>query len=121
MLLLDDETKEMAKEIVRCDALERVYMALDYFDASINRISAWVVGFRSWQKALLMALCTPHDRLKKLQDESNFTELMMLQEEIKLLPFGEIWEKYCETCGVKGDASWFEEITKYEKEVLSKR
>ena len=60
VVLFDDETKEMAKEIVRCDAIDRVHMALDYFDASINRISAWTVGFRSWQKALLSALCTPN-------------------------------------------------------------
>jgi len=121
VLLFDDETREMAKEIVRCDGLDRVYMALDFFDASINRISAWTVGIRSWQKALLYALCTPHDYMKKLQDESNFSELMMLQEEVKTLPFGDIWNEYCERCGVKGDKSWFEEIVKYEKEVLSNR
>ena len=121
VLLFDDETKEMAKEIVRNDALDRVYMALDYFDASINRVSAWAVGFRSWQKALLSALLTPNDMLKKLQDNSEFTKLMAMQEEIKTLPFGEVWKKYCEECGVNGDASWFEEIEKYEVEVLSKR
>lgn len=121
VLLFDDETKEIAKEIVRCNALERVYMALDYFDASINRISAWTVGMRSWQKALLSALCTPNERLKQLQEESRFTELMMLQEEIKTLPFGDIWWKYCEECGVAGDESWFEEIEKYEKNILAKR
>lgn len=121
VLLFDDETKEIAKEIVRCNALERVYMALDYFDASINRISAWTVGMRSWQKALLSALCTPNERLKQLQEESRFTELMMLQEEIKTLPFGDIWWKYCEKCGVAGDESWFEEIEKYEKNILAKR
>lgn len=121
VLLLDDETKEIAKEIVRCDALDRVYMALDYFDASINRISAWVVGFRSWQKALLMALCTPHALLKELQDKGDFTKLMVMQEELKMLPFGDIWTQYCQNCGVKADASWFDEITEYEKNVLSKR
>lgn len=68
VLLLDDETKEMAKEIVRNDALDRVYMALDYFDASINRVLALATGFRSWQKALLTALCTPNEMLKELQD-----------------------------------------------------
>ena len=119
VLLFDDETKEMAKEIVRCDALDRVYMALDYFDASINRIAAWVVGFRSWQKALLSALCTPNDALKKLQDNAEFSKLMAMQEEIKTLPFGDIWEKYCERCGVKN--AFFDQIEKYEKEVLSKR
>lgn len=121
VLLLDDETKEMAKEIVRCDALGRVYMALDYFDASINRIAAWAVGFRSWQKALLSALCTPNAELKALQDENRLTELMMMQEEIKTLPFGDIWNEYCEQCGVKTGKTWFDDIKAYEKDVLSNR
>ncbi|MEE1278639.1 MAG: L-rhamnose isomerase [Acutalibacteraceae bacterium] len=121
VLLLDDETKEIAKEIVRNDALDRVYMALDYFDASINRISAWVVGFRSWQKALLMALCTPNALLKDLQDKGEFSKLMVVSEEVKMLPFGEIWEHYCETEGVVAGAEWFDEIVKYETEVLAKR
>ncbi len=121
VLLFDDETKEMAKEIVRNDALDRVYMALDYFDASINRISAWTVGFRSWQKALLSALCTPNAMLKKLQDDSKMTELMMMQEEVKTLPFGEVWNEYCRQCGVTAGPEWFDEIRKYEDEVLSKR
>ena len=121
VLLFDDETKEIAKEIVRNDALDRVYMALDYFDASINRIAAWAIGLRSWQKALLSAMCTPNAALKALQDENRLTELMMMQEEIKTLPFGDIWAEYCKRCGVAGDKSWFDEVTKYEKEVLSKR
>lgn len=121
VLLLDDETKEMAKEIVRCDALDRVYMALDYFDASINRICAWAVGIRSWQKALLSAMLTPSAMLKELQDESRFGELMVMQEEIKTLPFGDVWAEYCKACGVKGDASWYDEVKAYEKDVLSKR
>ncbi|MGN0297675.1 MAG: L-rhamnose isomerase [Lachnospiraceae bacterium] len=121
VVLWDDETKEMAKEIVRCNALNRVNMALDYFDASINRISAWTVGFRSWQKALLFALCSPNTMLKNLQDETQLTKLMVMQEEVKMLPFGEIWTEYCNQCGVTADASWFEEIEKYEKEVLLNR
>lgn len=121
VLLLDNETKEMAKEIVRCDALERVYMALDYFDASINRISAWVVGVRSWQKALLSALCTPNAMLKELQDTAQFTKLMVLQEELKLLPLGDVWAEYCRQCGVPATAEWFKEIERYEADVLSKR
>ena len=120
VVLFDDETKEMAKEIVRADALKRVYMALDYFDASINRISAWIVGFRSWQKALLSALCTPHQKLKKLQEEGNWTELMVRQEAVKLLPFGDIWNEYCKQCNTPED-KWFEEVKQYEKEVLAKR
>ena len=121
VVLFDDETKEMAKEIVRSDAFDRVYMALDYFDASINRISAWTVGFRSWQKALLNAMCTPNAAFKELQDKGNFTELMMLSEECKTLPFGDVWAMYCEECGVPADKSWFDEIVKYENEVLLKR
>ena len=121
VLLLDDETKEMAKEIVRCDALERVYMALDYFDASINRVAAWVVGIRSWQKALLQALCTPSSMLRNLQDTGKFTELMVRQEELKMLPFGDIWEKYCEECGVCAGAEWFDEVCRYENDVLKNR
>lgn len=121
VLLFDDETKEMAKEIVRCDALDRVYMALDYFDASINRISAWVVGIRSWQKALLSAMVTPDAMLKNLQDEANFTKLMVMQEEMKTMPFGDVWAEYCRECGVAADTSWYDEIMKYEKDVLSAR
>lgn len=120
VVLFDDETKEMAKEIVRANALERVHMALDYFDASINRISAWIVGFRSWQKALLSALCTPHQELRRLQEEGNWTELMVRQEAVKLLPFGDIWNEYCEQCNTPED-KWYEEIRQYEKEVLGKR
>ena len=121
VVLLDDETKEMAKEIVRNGALDRVYMALDFFDASINRISAWTVGFRSWQKALLNAMCLPNENLKKLQDEGKFTELMVMQEEAKMLPFADVWEHYCEVEGVTAGPEWFNEINKYEDEVLSKR
>lgn len=120
VVLFDDETREMAKEIVRCDALDRVNMALDYFDASINRISAWTVGFRSWQKALLQALCTPNEALKKLQNESNWTELMVRMEELKVYPFGDIWEEYCQQCGTS-ELGWFDEVKKYEKDVLAKR
>ena len=120
-VLFDDETKEMAKEIVRCNALDRVYMALDYFDASINRISSWTVGFRSWQKALLLAMLTPSEHLKKLQDEGKFTELMIAQEEIKILPFGDVWNEYCKVCGVPLDNELYSVIEEYEKTVLAKR
>ncbi len=121
VVLFDDETREMAKEIVRCDALDRVYMALDYFDASINRIAAWSVGLRSWQKALLMALLTPNAALKELQDKGSYTELMVKSEEVKTLPFGDIWNYYCECCGVPKDGEWFALVEKYEADVLSKR
>ncbi len=121
VVLFDDETKEMAKEIVRCNATDRVYMALDYFDASINRIAAWTVGFRSWQKALLNALLTPNEMLKDLQDKCELTKLFVMQEEVKTLPFGDIWEHYCELEGVPSDEKWYTEVEKYETEILSKR
>lgn len=121
VVLFDDEIKEMAKEIVRCEGLDRVYMALDYFDASINRVAAWTVGFRSWQKALLYALCIPNEKLYRLQEENRLTELMIMQEEIKTYPFGDIWMEYCRQCDVPGDMSWFETVKKYESEVLMRR
>ena len=120
-VLFDDETKEMAKEIVRCDALDRVYMALDYFDASINRISSWAVGFRSWQKALLNAMLTPNAKLKALQDEGKLTELMVEQEAAKVLPFGDIWYEYCIRAGVPQDHELYSVIKEYEDTVLAKR
>lgn len=120
VVLLDDETKEIAKEIVRCGGLDgRVDIAPDYFDASINRISAWTVGFRNVQKALLMALCTPD--LTAMQNDGNWTEMMVRQEELKTMPFGEVWEQYCRECGAPADGEWFPEVKKYEAEVLSKR
>jgi L-rhamnose isomerase len=117
----DDETREIAKEIVRNDALNRVYIALDFFDASINRICAWVNGMRNMEKALLYALLSPNESLKKMQEENNFSKLMTMQEEIKTYPFGDVWNYYCELEGVPERESWFAEVEKYEKEVLSRR
>ena len=120
VVLFDDETKELCKEIVRC-GLDKVFIALDYFDASINRISAWVTGFRNLQKALLFGLLQPNAELTKLQNEGNWTKLMVMQEEIKTMPFGEIWDEYCRRCGKPADGEWFGQIEKYEAEVLSAR
>lgn len=120
VVLFDDETKEMAKEIVRCNGLNRVHMALDYFDASINRICAWTVGFRSWQKALLSALCTPFAQWKELQDKADWTALMVNQEALKTMPFGDVWNEYCRQCGTP-EEGWFDEVKRYEEEVLLKR
>ncbi len=122
VVLLDDETKEIAKEIVRCGGLSgSVKIALDYFDASINRVSAWTVGFRNLQKALLMALLTPSDDLKALQDKDNWTELMVRQEELKTLPFGDVWAEYCSACGAPCDGEWFSCVKDYEKKILTER
>ena len=121
VVILDDETKEIAKEIVRNDALDRVFIALDYFDASVNRIAAWTVGARNMQKALLNALLIPSAQLKEYQDNADYTRMLVMSEELKTLPFGEIWAEYCRRQGVIPGAEWFDEVVKYEKEVLSKR
>lgn len=120
VVLFDDETREIAKEIVRGGA-ERVLLALDFFDASINRIAAWVTGMRNMEKALLYALLMPNEKLAKLQEERRFTELMMEQEELKTYPFGDVWDYYCESHGVPVKEQWFAEVEKYEKEVLAGR
>jgi L-rhamnose isomerase len=116
----DDESRDIAREAVRC-GVDKIFFALDYFDASINRIAAWAVGYRNLQKALLFALLCPDEKLRALQDEGNFTELMVLQEECKTLPFGEIWDAYCASQNVPLDGQWLENVKKYEAEVLSLR
>ena len=121
VVLFDDETKEIAKEIVRNEALDRVFIGLDFFDASINRISAWVVGMRNMQKALLYAMLTPNKKLTKLQNEGKLTELMVMQEELKFYPFGDVWNYFCELNDVPQKEDWFAEIKLYEEEVLLKR
>ncbi len=121
VVTFDDETKEIAKEIVRCDALDRVFIALDYFDASINRIAAWVIGTRNLRKALLFAMLLPHYELRKAQDEADFTKLLALNEEYKLYPFADVWHEFCNREGVIADESWLDEIKEYENDVLLKR
>lgn len=120
VVLFDDETKEIAKEIIRGGS-DRVLLALDFFDASINRISAWVVGMRNMQKALLNALLLPNEKLAQLQNSRSFTELMMLQEELKLYPIGDVWNYFCELNEVPAKEDWFKEVAAYEKEVQLNR
>ncbi len=119
VVLLEDELKEIAKEIVRNDATKKVLIGLDYFDASINRISAWVTGYRAMQLALLNALLLPNEELKKLQDGAQFTKLMVLQEECKLLPLGLAWEEYLQRENTV--KNYYGEIEKYEKKILEER
>ena len=120
VVLFDDETKEIAKEIVRCGGLDgKVNIALDYFDASINRISAWVTGVRNVQKALLFALLEPSNSLENMQNNSDFTQLMVVQEELKTAPFGDIWNEYLERENTP--VEYFAEVKRYEQEVLIKR
>ena len=119
VVIFDDETKEIAKEIVRNDAFDRVFIATDYFDASINRIFAWVTGIRNVQKALLFALLQPEEKLKALQDANNFTDIMYLQEEMKTMPMGDVWEEFLARSGVV--SNYLTEVMDYERKVLLER
>ena len=119
VVLFDDETKEIAKEIVRNDALDRVFIATDYFDASINRISAWVTGVRNVQKALLFALLQPSKKMKELQDSANFTELMVISEEMKIMPMGDVWAEFLSRHG--NESCYYSSIKEYEEKVLVNR
>lgn len=119
VVIFEDELKEIMKEVVRNDALDKVKIALDYFDASINRVFAWVTGERSVQKALLYALLLPNTALKEAQEKGEFTRLMYLQERVKVLPFGDVWAEYLKECGL--DDNYFETISEYEKTILEER
>ncbi|MCC8109399.1 MAG: L-rhamnose isomerase [Planctomycetes bacterium] len=121
VIILDDELKELAKEIVRTNALDKVLLGLDFFDASINRVGAWVTGMRNMQKAFLHGLLMPHEQYRKLQDEGRFGELMALSEDLRLYPLGDIWDHYCETKGVPVREKWFADVQAYERDTLSKR
>ena len=121
VLKLNDDLQDVADELVKCEGLNRSYIGLDYFDASINRIAALVIGARNMEKALLKALLTPWNMLKEAQDSYDHTKVLALQEEIKTLPWGEVWDEYCEKQGVLGEAEWFEEVRKYEEKVLKLR
>ena len=119
VVIFEDELKEIMKEVVRNDALDKVKIALDYFDASINRVFAWVTGERSVQKALLYALLLPNTAMKEAQEKGEFTRLMYLQERVKVLPFGDVWAEYLKKCGL--DDNYFETISEYEKTILEER
>lgn len=119
VVVFEDELKEIAKEIIRNNADQRVLIGLDYFDASINRVAAWVIGMRNMQKALLWALLLPNEETTKLQDEARFTELMYLNEKMKTYPFGDVWEEYLKRNNVKSE--FFGEIENYEKELKNVR
>jgi hypothetical protein len=119
VVILDDELKELAKEIVRSEADEKVIIGLDYFDASINRLCAWVTGERSMQKALLNAMLQPYAEMKKLQDENNFSKIMFLSEKFKMMPVGDVWDEYLRRQGLSED--WFGEVEAFEKDVIAKR
>lgn len=121
VLKLNDDLQEVCDELVKCNALERTYIGLDYFDASINRIAALVIGARNVEKALLRSLLTPWNLLREAQDNSDHTLTLALQEEIKTLPWEDVWNEYCKQENIMGENEWFNDLRKYEKEILSRR
>lgn len=121
VLKLNDDLQDVADELVKCDALHRSYIGLDYFDASVNRIVAMVVGARNMEKALLKALLTPWHLLKEGQDTYDHTKVLALQEEIKTLPWGEVWAEYLSRQNMVSDKEMYNLVKEYESEVLSKR
>ena len=116
----DDAVRACAHEIVR-NGLKNFIIALDYFDASINRIAAWVLGMRNMQKALLEALLEPSKMLKGFQDARQYTEQLVLQEELKTYPMAAVWEEFCKRANLPSDETWMKDIFQYEKDVLFKR
>lgn len=121
VVLLDDETQAIASEIVRHDLFDRVHIGLDFFDASINRIAAWVIGTRNMKKALLRALLEPTAELRKLEVAGDYTARLALLEEQKSLPWQAVWEMYCQRHDTPAGSEWLESVRAYEKEILSRR
>ena len=121
VIVLDDELKNIAAELVRNGFVNRTHIGLDFFDASINRIAAWVIGMRNMQKALLIALLEPTADLVAAEQKFDFTTRLATLEEIKTLPFGAVWDYFCEINNVPVGGEWLKEVRKYEEEVLLKR
>jgi L-rhamnose isomerase len=121
VVLLNDELESLSQELVRGDYLERTHIGLDFFDASINRVAAWTIGTRNMIKALLKALLEPVATLRQLEADGDYTGRLALLEENKTLPFGAVWDRYCEQSNVPGGTAWLSEVRKYEKDVLSRR
>ena len=121
VVILDDELQAIAKELVRSGKLDRIHIGLDYFDASINRVAAWVIGTRNMLKALLIAFLEPTAALRKVELKMDFTQRLVSLEELKSMPWTAVWDYYCARKNVPVGAAWFDEIRKYEAEVLSQR
>ncbi|PAE08802.1 L-rhamnose isomerase [Terribacillus saccharophilus] len=121
VVTFDDELKEIAHELVRNDTLDKIRIGLDFFDASINRVAAWVIGTRNMQKALLYALLTPHAELKEYQEKGQFTERLMLMEEMKSYPFGAVWDYFCQEMQVPRGTAWLQHVQEYERNEMAHR
>ena len=121
VVILSDELQALAQQLVRGDYLDRVHIGLDFFDASINRIAAWVIGTRCMLKALLMAMLEPTRNLKRIEVRGDHTSRLAMLEELKTLPFGAVWDYYCTKRNVPAGDNWLDEVKAYERDVLSKR
>ncbi|MHC4640483.1 MAG: L-rhamnose isomerase, partial [Planctomycetota bacterium] len=121
VVILSDELRAICEQIVRGDYLERVHIGLDFFDASINRVAAWVIGTRCMLKALLIALLEPTDKLRAFEQNGDFTSRLAMLEELKTMPFGAVWDYYCTKMEVPPAQTWLDEVKAYERNVLSKR
>jgi L-rhamnose isomerase len=121
VVILDDPTRAVMEELVRGDFLGRTSIGLDYFDASINRVAAWIIGIRATQKALLLALLEPSKRLREAEANGNLTARLALLEEAKSLPWGAVWDEFCRRSGVPAGASWLAEAEAYGQETTRLR
>lgn len=121
VVTLSDEVQAIANELVRGDFLDRTHIGLDFFDASINRVAAWVIGTRNVIKALMVALLEPVDRLQAREAEGDLTGRLALMEDLKVMPFGAVWDYYCQENGVPAGQCWLSQVRQYEKDVLAKR
>jgi len=121
VVILDDATKAILEEVTACNALGRVHVGLDFFDASINRIAAWVIGARNTQKALLLGLLRPLPKLREAENAGDYTARLALMEDSRSLPWGAVWEEHCRRNETPGDGDWLPAVRDYESRVLSKR
>jgi len=121
VVVLNDDLDAIAQELVRGDFLQRTHIGLDYFDASINRVAAWIIGARNTLKALLKAMVEPTHRLRQCEEAGDYTGRLALQEEIKTLPWGAVWDYYCAAAGAAVGQQWLDEVREYESGVMSAR
>jgi L-rhamnose isomerase len=121
VVTLSDDLRAITREIVRGDYLDDIHVGLDFFDASINRVAAWVIGTRNTIKGLLLGLLEPREMLREYENDGNYTARLALIEELKTMPFGAVWDHYCETQGVPAGMAFMDEINAYEKDELLAR
>ncbi|MEG1887526.1 MAG: L-rhamnose isomerase, partial [Oscillospiraceae bacterium] len=121
VVIMDDELLQIAQALIRSNLLKRTHIGLDFFDASINRIAAWVIGTRNMQKALLRAMLEPTAELMKLELSGDYTARLALTEEYKTYPYGAVWDYFCESCHVPSREKWLDEVKIYEEKILKER